>query len=132
MKANELMIGDWVEVIQNGNPAYAQIQMIDGYGDNATYNECICDGIYYNINEIKPIPLTTEILELNGWQYGYWEDEYENDEYFTNETIGFDLHINDKKEFEIRCVDAVNITLKFVHELQNALRLCGIDKEIVL
>ena len=38
MKATELMIGDWVEVTQNSEKHFSQIQMIDGYGDNATSN----------------------------------------------------------------------------------------------
>ena len=130
MNATELQIGDWV--MYNPN-----VFIEDEY---ETTKECYPTKIE-NGNDIDlaekgcytPIPLTSEILELNGWEYGDWGNEYENDEcYFTNETIGFDLHINDKEEFEIRSVDAVNITLKFVHELQHALRLCGIEKNIEL
>lgn len=122
MKANELMIGDWVEVIQNGNPAYAQIQMIDGYGDNATYNECICDGIYYNINEIKPIPLTTEILEKNGFKF--------DGEFYK---LGdYQLVIEYRGGFLFGWVFCHRKQLKYVHELQHALHQCEIEKEIEL
>lgn len=121
MKATDLMIGDLVfNNFLNKNIRITPFDFFSKYPK-------VIEGY-----DLEPILLTAEILELNGWQYGDWGDEYESDEYFTNETIGFDLHINDKKEFEIRCVDAVNITLKYVHELQHALKLCGIEKDIEL
>lgn len=126
MNVRELMVGDWVQ-----NPNSTACKVV-GISTDITVEFETGARKYEALDFAQPIPLTNKILELNGWQYGDWGDEYENDEYFTNETIGFNLHINDKKEFEIRCVDAVNITLKFVHELQHALRLCGIEKDIVI
>ena len=128
MKANELMIGDWVQhPVYMGNLVPCRVV---GISTEITAEFETGARKYEALKFAQPIPLTNKILELNGWQYGDWGNECENDEYFTNEIIDFDLHINDKKEFEIRCVDAVNITLKYVHELQHALRLCGIEKDI--
>jgi hypothetical protein len=142
MKGNELMIGDWVEVIQNGNPAYAQIQMIDGYGDNAIYNECICDGIYYNINEIKPIPLTAEILEKNGFKVTqYFVGLTVKPEYkmvYRNELKNIEKNIITIRQssdmlFDMQVGIGSHIyDITYIHELQHALKLCGIDKQIEL
>jgi hypothetical protein len=123
------MVGDWV--VYQGDIEYTDPVQIEGM-DIAIDMLITSDREDVGFKGVEPIPLTAEILELNEWQYGDWGNEYENDEYFTNEDIGFDIHINNNKEFEIRCVDAVNITLKFVHELQHALKLCGIDKTIKL
>lgn len=125
MKANELMIGDWV---YDGN-SIAQVTGIT------------CDGIIEtthnqssNIEIIRPIPLTIEILEKNGLE----KDNHGrlNSEYF-DEDVNSCLEISvDDKTGEIwwsyNWDEYWIIRLRYVHELQNALRLCGIEKEIVL
>lgn len=63
-------------------------------------------------NEIEPIPLTSEILEKNGFSIN-----------------GLDIALFDRKGGD-DFVAASN--LQYVHELQHALKFCGIDKEIVL
>lgn len=131
MKANELMIGDWVEVIQNSEKHFAQVQMIDGYGDNATSNECICDAIYYSIDELNPILLTTEIFEKNGFEQTNDDHFFDGDEYYAFDD-DFDIHIDDTGNFEIRTVDGQTIKIKYVHELQHVLRICGMEKQINL
>ena len=125
MKIYELQIGNWV---YDGN-SIAQVTGIT------------CDGIIEtthnqssNIEIIRPIPLSAEILEKNGLEkdnhdrlYGEYFDEDENRE--------LEITVDDKTgeiwwsynwdEYRI-------IRLRYVHELQNALKLCGIEKEIVL
>lgn len=80
--------------------------------------------------DLEPIPLTSEILEKNGFVgelsdcgIDYSSEVYKlriirrrNDEGWTIYANHFGL---DKKDL-------------FVHELQHALRLCGIEKEIKL
>ena len=115
MKANELMIGDWVY-----RPAcYDQVKEI-------RYTGVIgIDGMRGVIafSELEPIPLTPEILEKNGFikerlychgtplQYCVLVD-------------GLWIDISGENFFEGK--------LDYVHQLQHALRLCGIDKEIEL
>ncbi len=94
MKAEELMIGDYVFVGDDKTPI--KITHISKSGD---------------YSYLKPIPLTVEILEKNGFVKHLPED---NIVYFT-------ITIN-KKE----------IRIDYVHQLQHALRLCGIEKEIKL
>lgn len=142
MKAKELMIGDWV--LYNGQPKV--VQMIDGYGDTELENEILCDGMYHKPIEVSPIPLSAEILEKNGfeelmsegeevaamfgrkpeltgvWQYGF--GRFDSVAYVPERSF---LHI---KFMEGCQADIANI--KYVHELQHALRLCGVEKEVEL
>lgn len=137
MRVTNLMVEDWVEVIKNSKKRFAQVQMIDGYGDNATSNECLCDAIYYSIDELNPIPLTAEILERNGFkdigdniyqleekQFWFWVD-------FMNHQYGceFDTSTYEYESSEHRLK---LYGLPSVHELQHALKLCGIEKNIQL
>lgn len=132
MKANELMIGDWVLDGKN----IAQIVMItcDGIIET-TFNE------NSNIELIEPIPLTQEILEKNGFENGKFNvsPQYylEDNDVFIGVTL---KDIPDKH----KGIDIAKGKLYFqydisyieepiyVHQLQHALRLCGIEKEIIL
>ncbi len=75
-------------------------------------------------------PLTPEILEKNGFVYADlpFEDFYE----------GYGLHIHGGNyadgysNWYIICGTNVSMNVTHVHELQLALRLCGIEKEVVL
>lgn len=133
MKITDLMVKDWVEVTQNSEKHFAQVQMIDGYGDNATSNECVCDAIYYSIDELNPIPLTAEILISNGF-----ESRNNNHFYFDDEYTEFDIHELTDSIWFVECEDlefsmpSQRMIVCNVHELQHALRLCGINKEIQL
>ena len=89
-------------------------------------------GITEKLENIKPIPLTAEILEKNGFikqAYDGWlisvdngrgQIEYRKD-YF-NGLLRIDYN---KKPFS-----KLMIKVKYVHELQHALRLCNIEKDI--
>jgi hypothetical protein len=93
-----------------------------------------------SIDEIKPIPLTAEILEKNDFKLRnryIWERK---DNYCCVK-----LNIAPKIEIEgeilgeppiLLQIDgatfSLNIIVEYVHELQNALRLCGIEKEIII
>lgn len=101
------------------------------YGEKA-------DGTQSNmgdVNDIEPIPLTPEILEKNGFDFlrndnkdsvwnGWWI--YEGLELAT-------ACLNKKGNWPcfINIYDS-NITCEYVHQLQNALNICKIDKEIEL
>jgi hypothetical protein len=79
-------------------------------------------------DEIEPIPITPEILENNGFKYmtGLW---------YTQTKEMKPIQIVFKKTsvitLSINCTP-VPINLKYVHQLQHALRLYGIEKEMVL
>lgn len=134
MKQTELMIGDWVHIpmlddATENYVCYSQVrQLYDCDLDCYAFKEL-------KYEEVKPIPLTAEILERNGFTHcltapcGYYhapicdmfdilfhasEDTYED----TWHTEVFTDH-NDN--------NFVLFNLCYVHELQNALRLCGLS-----
>ncbi len=136
MKTNELMIGDWV--LHDREPY--QIRQLGIYGvdrDGEDY-PAVCVGkpngvgLIVERNEIEPILLIPEILEKNGFVLKEEEKgAYGVDiaPYYTRDDVPFEVFC-DGEPFAIWFKDPVNI--KYVHQLQNAMRLCGIEKEIVL
>lgn len=130
MKANELMIGDWV--LYNETPQ--QILEISGIEDEV-YLET--DELVHQ-SEIQPIPLTPEILEKN-WFEKQWQDNYE---YFDDdENLNITFHSKNSNytngaydyiDIEKGCLTINEMPIAFVHELQHALRLCESEKEIEL
>lgn len=123
MAVKNLMIGDWV---LDGN-VYAQVTSItcDGIIET-THNETS------NIELVEPIPLTPEILEKIGFEtqrnIGYIIDDWDGTQIIYdswNHTLRI---IKDYKT----CLDIETFNEMTVHELQHALKLCGIEKEIVL
>ena len=132
MKENELMIGDY---LYWGKDKVVKVQMLRKYGDNfgvdAIYNDSVnlyfCtdnDDIYsYNIDELKPIPLTPEILEKNGFIKESREN-HGNILQYCILTDGLWIDVSGENYFEGK--------LEYIHQLQHVLRLCGIEKEIIL
>lgn len=118
MKANELMIGDWV--FFDGNPVKVAIL---GAAES-------CLGLRAGENVfgqpfvmIDPIELTPEILEKNFRRDTTWTGAY-----YLNDHV----HIYYDKDDDLWTIQYMEIAdLRYVHELQHALRLCGFEKEIV-
>ena len=152
MKANELMLGDWVLAHRSVDPYHdgvpfadwkqpGQIQKIEyGFVDvkfidypDAPTEEERCNVEDFSQKEIEPILLTEEILEANGFKeyipglnlmYGLGGPYIASNEEGNQWVFGL------VKKDESARFPLVKIT--FVHELQHALRLCGIEKEIKL
>lgn len=136
MKVNELMIGDWVKIKNLKNPI-RQITCIDerlGKVDFLDDKELIIT----SIDNVLPIPLTEEILEKNG---------FEEDDYFFKYIFYFDNRRVKSSSIEVVPQDGnwneiemniysgkadISSSVEYVHELQHALRLCGVDKEITI
>ena len=104
MKPNELVIGDWVRC----GKRYMKVTQLAEDMD--------CD-------DIDPIPITPEILEKNGFVKESRENHGNNLKYCIL-TDGLWIDISGENFFEGK--------LEYVHQLQHALRLCGIEIEIVL
>ncbi len=127
MKANELMIGDWVWY--NNQPH--QIRQLGIFGENRDGDDypAVCVGkpngvgLILERNEIEPILLTPEILEKNGFSKNYHEDDLSYAQ-SCGDVIGIHIYGTNGLMEEM--------LFKYVHELQHALRLCGIEKEILL
>lgn len=148
MKANELMIGDWVI---RGNITEEPTRITDICASkNNVYLDLSGIPILEKIDKINPIPLTPEILDKNGF---IWTGGGDSSKMFSTpwgyDGIRYNLYVGlKKKTIEVhaahpelrseswpwRKVNKVSLEVCgcYVHELQHALRLCGIDKEIVL
>ena len=138
MKASELMIGDWVEVVSNDHLKYIQIAEI--YQSSILTKESEFESEEVSIDNINPIPLTPEILEKNRFKKCAGNEwslfKYEDDDY-TKKSLYQVLWSADELYLEITSYtfntgDFNRIDIRYVHELQNALRLCGIEKTIEL
>ena len=134
MEPKELMQFDWVCLEDDSTPR--QVDFIRT-GEVGLYWNKIVTPPY-----IKPIPLTPEILEKNGFLanmhvYPYPYYEYEVKEIKVK--VGFAFPQGDKTSYKEPWVyiDSERVFIEhlpcvFVHQLQHALRLCGIEKEIEL
>ena len=143
MKGKNLMIGDWLQYYDCNleKQCYAQVTSIQADGV-MPYIQTSDSDVYYLAEEYKPIPLTSEILEGNGFER--WKNDnpcliYElkrreecvsvcvffpkgyNTRYYKNWAM-----VSTKENHIEHCV------CEYVHELQHAFRLGGIEKEIKL
>lgn len=138
MKANELMIGDKIiakriECVGDGG----QYQEWNEFGEIIRILE---DTVYVmfdkqkddweemDIKDIKPIPLSAEILEKNGF-------EYINDEYGCWLLGKIELREREPYNgfFEVEINIAKETTyIHYLHELQHVLKLCKSQKDVVL
>lgn len=119
MKIDEVMLGDIVSA--GGIPIHVTLAVLNNWSDN-----------------IKPIPLTPEILENNGFEnQGFrHHDEYNGiDDRVVLRNKRECINSDNEWRVLIESEDYRSIAhceLTYVHELQNILRLCKIDKEIVV
>ena len=129
MKLSDLMIGDWVYVEKVGKPVRVESVGYTAFVGYEHFQEI--DGSIYGI---KPIELTEEILEKNG--FGFLDtSNNEIKSVWTGWWIldGFELGCFCNLKFPVYFnISDVNVKVNYVHELQHALKLCGIEKEIVL
>lgn len=124
MKANELMIGDKV-----------MVKVLSQIPDTYVLHTWTANDYSRDI-QVKPITLTAEILEKNGFEmfkYDGWVHYYR---IFGNSVIPFVLHSMIGGEMLSEEVDIFStstntncgIDVNYVHELQHALRLCGLNE----
>ena len=131
MKANELMVGDFVLTPLGKIAKVFEISSIDNE-IGAFFTPA--DGDVFDLTEIKPIPVTSEILSANDWD-SQWHDDGEV--YFFNGN-----NIGDAVDFNVRRADESNkgdlslfdgdilipmwnaeIEVRYVHEIQHLLRI---------
>lgn len=146
MKANELsskdlMVGDWVMSKELKTPV--KVCSIMNHYETTIYFCCQGNEFIVNSYQLEPIPLTPEILEKNGFNDASFEAHHKykyvihTNEYqlgYYPKTNSFNVYKKGIDPFYSKdkfCCGFQNI-VKYVHELQHALRLCKIDKEIVV
>ena len=145
MEAKDLMIGDWFNFlidIEGGDTEYdpkneiyqpMQVDNIE-FGD-ATSEE----GVPNDARQLQPIPLTAEILGKNFKKIKLPDEPY--GVYFFGDDDKIKIYIReytdglwkvDVDEIEIGGIRSWRMYVRYVHELQHAIRLCKINKEIKL
>ena len=129
IKISELSIGDWVcHTFYEDN---LQIKRIDGESERLLVEKGLMS-VSCHLDHFEPIPITPEILEKNGLEY---EDDGNDavillccDMFWARLCVGdtfwqVGIHNEDR-------LDAVVCNVKHTHQLQHALRLAGVGKEI--
>lgn len=126
------MVGDYV--IRKNVPKEILIVVAIDSIRNIVYLDLDGLGITEKIENIEPISITPEILEKNGFvkqDYAGWViSEDFGRRFMSYRTDYFDGLLKIVYAKDPLC--DLCLKIKYVHELQHALRLCGIDKEIVL
>ncbi len=131
MKSNELMIGDLIRFFSKydcGIGKVAGIEPREGSAEPTTFTIIKDKKMLIGVsrNWVKPITITADILEKNG---------FEKDP----EDGTMCLAIGDFEEVTWRAdtlkIYSLSASLEliscvYVHQLQHAMRLCGIEKEI--
>ena len=117
IRCRALMVGDWCcdkhgfpMQITNVGDDYAYATFEGNEGDPWEFDD--------KDDQPQPIPLTSEILEKNGWWFNT-EDMWLHDE------VEFCI---EKWDGRFQCYDITDIKLDSVHQLQQTLRLCGLNE----
>lgn len=131
LTSKDLMVGDWL--MFGDKPCQVKGLHSDDTATFVGYRSA-----YYLI-DAEPIPLTPEILGKNGFKLEYFTLEWaryigindrvvlSNDKEYMNSRNEWYVHIDSEDYCSIASCE-----LTYVHELQHLLKLCGIDKEIVV
>ena len=121
MKANELMIGDKV-----------MVKVLSQIPDTYVLHTWTANDYSRDI-QVKPIPLTAEILEKDGWERDIDKEwKYNNSRILPHycyqwekQNVKIEMYAG-LKGFTISLI--IGRRFYAVHELQHVLRLCGLDE----
>ncbi len=147
MRATELMLGDYIYDLY-GNKAI--VRKLDDYNEHAKASGVLIELVegaeegetFCLYGEIEPIRITPEILEKNGFvlregcttAWDWHSDDYSVHVSGNNEQVPMTLTIyvpsGWSRHGSRRLLD--DLSVSYVHKLQHALRLCGVNKEIKL
>ena len=141
MRAEELQIGDWVMPLKKklkGIPGKV-ITTIDG-GTGVCWIDSKDYSCFVPCSDVERIPITPEILEKNGFEKLDFSHFQIGDRRLVLDADGrwdgplswhwvvTEMDTNAKGQPVV--LDYYVATINYVHELQHALRICGITKEI--
>ena len=137
LKISDLSVGDWVEfmgelckVLDCGTTIVTPrtLEFKPRLTLSAKYDIYDC----VDVDKVTPIPITAEILgksgfvkngEYNEWSTGNWDDI---------PFIGISLSRQSMRIKNLGTDIFIENKVVYIHQLQHALRLAGIDKEINL
>lgn len=134
MTCKDLMVGDLVQGHLPNTPS-----KVVGIPNEYRLGVITPGGAYMelSIDDFLPIPLTPEILKKNGFMFLYSSvpggtpQEQRMRKVDTYKWQGLVVnYYHETNDFQM--VNFRGVRLDYVHQLQHALRLCGIEKDIVL
>ena len=136
LTSKDLMIEDW---LQDSFGNIGQVYRLDPGRVHLRLLQERPQDEEYIVHDIKPIPLTPEILEKNRFELDKIIKDYIIYNGINNRVS---LHnnqvcMNSNNEWNV-CIDSEDYStiamceLTYVHELQHVLRLCKINKKIVV
>ena len=109
MKLTDLMIKDWV-----------MVKVLSQIPNTYVLHTWAANDYSRNL-QVKPIPLTAEILEKNGWVYTEYCHEYQDGK----------IIIQSRPPYMWIRINGINIEAfkcEYVHQYQHLLRLFGLDE----
>ncbi len=128
MKRTDIMLEDWV-YLSDKSLYPMQVKSIDGYNCLLDFPQNEADffeGVYGE-NGIAPVPLTGRMLERNGWKkYDAAGGTYMLPEECSR--LAF-VVIEWKPQSRALFINngMIPTPIQYVHQLQHALRICGLD-----
>ena len=114
MKATELMIGDKV-----------MVKVLSQIPDTYVLHSWNANDYSRDI-QVKPIPLTAELLDENDFWIVEDDIRYCGDSEVWTHTDVEHLDI-EKFEGRFQCYEIPDMQFNYVHQIQQALRLCGLN-----
>ena len=142
IKISDLSVGDWVYYDKGNTPYSIRSIYRTGIQDCVVLNDSVFpDGVIGFVDRLKPIPITAEILEKNGWEFCrdslWWTTQIDA---YTRANVW--LGNNGECRVEVSCMTKeldyyfcfadVKLPNAHIHLLQRVLRLAGVEKEINL
>ena len=130
----DLSVGDYVRVkmckwdYDDPDTLDAKVLSIEGNSVGVGYDNSVIVMSAF-VEDLQPIPITAEVLEKSGFTHDKWSKKiwrYEDEE---SEVV---YYIESSRLEITNDVCKMYITCKSVAELQHALRLAKVEKEIVL
>lgn len=133
LKISDLSVGDWIEVDhEDYGWQPAKINVCGDLGIGVYFKDIDPEEEYdCTLSQARPIPVTPEILEANGFVKNGEYDEWNIGTWKTPYLLGVSLErpaVTIKWNGSSIFIDQA----KNVHQLQHALRLAGVNKEVVM
>lgn len=129
LKISDLSVGDWVRY----DGKEYQVQCVDGLSEIVTLFG-YCEQREESAGNLRPIPITAEMLENNGFVRGQRGNFYHYLRLDKNRTLYIHASTNGwRVEITYDAAGMLRTThlmpdMNSVHDLQHAIRLAGIDK----
>jgi len=132
MNTWELMIGDWVLYRKNNTPyKIVGIEPMEGLGPREGFTFKLTDSnevfLFVRAASVAPVPITSDILEKNGFVWNLECEQFMLPPYSPDVSYSGAIFYANSKYAQLELYECI-----YVHQMQQALRLAGIEKEIVL